>query len=113
MASEASAPRLSFGFSGFSRQAVVVAALMIGALALGLSVAALIVRLSPGSASGSFETAAHFRALPLLPAMAPAAATPALTQAGAGFGQRLAAASLPPNEPIHIGSPPERIAPSP
>jgi hypothetical protein len=109
MASEASAPRLSFGYPGFSRQAVVVAALMIGALALGLSVAALIVRLSPGSASGTVETAAHFRALPLLPAMAPVPAT----QAGGGFDQRLAAASPPPDEAIHIASPPERIAPSP
>ena len=113
MVSETSAPRVSFGFPGFSRQIVIVAALMLGALALGLSVAALIVRLSPVSAPGIVEAAAHPGALPLLPAMAPdspAPATLAQGQGGAGSATRLAAASPAPDDPIRIASPPPKLS---
>lgn len=116
MASEASAPRVSFGFPDFSRQALIVGALLVGALVLGVGVAALIVRLSSASAPGAVEAAAHPGALPLLPAMAPdapAPAAPAQAQAGAGSTMRLASAPPAQDGAIQIGSPPERVAPSP
>src|SRR5579872_1414098 len=93
MSSEVSAPRASFSSPCISRQIVMTAALIVGALALGLGVAALIVRLSPGSAPIA-EAAAHRDALPLLPAMAadsPILAQPAPSQI-APFAEPLAPA---------------------
>ena len=110
MVSEVSAPRVSFSFQPSSRQIVIVAALMAGALALGLGAAALIVRLSPASTPGIAEASAHRQALPLLPEMAPDSPDPAplpQTQLGAGF------ASPAQDEPVQNILPPQRVDPSP
>lgn len=110
MVSEVSAPRVSFSFHRSSRQIVVIAGLMVGALALGLGAAALIVRLSPASTPGVAEATAHRQALPLLPEMAPDSPEPAplpQTQVGAGF------ASPAQDEPIQNVLPPQRADSSP
>lgn len=78
--SEVSAPRVSFSFHYSSRQFAIIAALLVGALALGLGFAALIVRLSPVSGPGMVEASAHRHALPLLPTMAPDLPAPAQAQ---------------------------------
>ncbi len=115
MSSEVSGPRRSFGSHYSPRQIVVIVALLVGALALGVGLAVLIVRMAPASTPGFVEAAAHRNVLPLLPAMAPDSpepATPAQTPVGARFGSRLASASSAPADTIQNAPPPERAAPS-
>ena len=118
MVSEVSAPRVSFSFHPSSRQIVIVAVLMAGALALGLGAAALIVRLAPASTPGVVEAAAHRQALPLLPEMAPdspALAPLSQAQLGSGFDPRPVWAQPAPAQDDAVQNilPPQRADPSP
>jgi hypothetical protein len=103
--SEVSTPRVSFIFHYSSRQILIIAALLVGALALGLGFAALIVRMSPASAPAVAEATAHRHVLPLLPTMAPDSPAPAPAP-------RLALASPSQDDPANV-LPSPRVDPSP
>jgi hypothetical protein len=110
MLSEVSTPRVSFGFRHSSGKIAIIAAVMVGALALGLGAATLIVRLSPASTPGIAEATAHRQALPLLPAMGPDAPEPAQPQGGE-FASRLASTS--PDDVVQNALPAQSATPSP
>jgi hypothetical protein len=103
---------VSFSFGPLSRRLVILAALGVGALAIGASVAALMVRLSPVASSSATIATAHRPALPLLPAMAPDAPSLANAPDAPIIGPRVASASPTLDNPSQGASRLERTNPA-